>query len=296
MAETQISCIRLVPYRQFTDGTSGSILVLDWMSDTPSVFLFNSTERLKEAPNSTRNHLLPSEVALYTRYTTDETQGKLPESARERYARYDIVRLAGTLVSAHVADIVCHNINARDTQTQRNTRRVEDKITEAKAQYRSRVLEQELLHHASAAANWERAILAQTLPLLCAGYNHAEWLETTLSVIRTKEGASQEEKGIRAVRDAGICKCKADWGAVFKILVERHKVAKASYLAGATIINRICEEEVTTASAIKQSPALVILGGTAERGWTDKAHNRQSANMLLHYRDIAEIFGKKRPI
>ena len=72
MDNTQISCIRLVPYKQFTDGTWGTILVLGWQTEKPSVFLFNSSARKKDAPNTTRNSLLPEEAEQYARYIEDE--------------------------------------------------------------------------------------------------------------------------------------------------------------------------------------------------------------------------------
>ena len=68
MDNTQISCIRLVPYKQFADGTWGTILVLGWQTEKPSVFLFNSAARKKDAPNTTRNSLLPEEAEQYARY------------------------------------------------------------------------------------------------------------------------------------------------------------------------------------------------------------------------------------
>jgi len=283
-----ISCIRLVPFRQFADGTWGSILVVNWLTETPAAFLFHSEERKKESPNTTRNMLLPSETELYNRYLAEESAMALP--AKELYAQYGVARLGGELLSAHIADMVCENLNNHDSRNHRDVHRAENRMYQAKAAGKASVLEAELLQHMDAVSAWERQILEQVLPLLKPGYQHSQWLETTLEKLRAKVYRNDAERGIRAVLESGICKTKADWGAVFKILAERKIVAKTSYLAGAGIINRVCEKEVTTASAIKQSPALVIIGGTVAKGWTDRAHNRQSANLLLHYRDIADIF------
>ena len=292
MADTAVSCIRLIPYRQFADSTWGSILVVNWLSDTPSVFLFDSPERKKDAPNSTRNNLLPVEAGMYARYMSAVEKGEMAitTSSKDIYAQYGVAPLAGDLISAHIADLICENLNAHNSQSQRNVNRANDMLAYVKAHFRTQKIEKELQYHLSPAATWERSILEQTLPLITSGYDHGAWIQSVLASIPTKTYTSVEEKGIRAVLESGICKSKSDWGAVFKMLVELRVVAKTSYLAGATIINRTCEQEVTTASAIKQSPALVIIGGTAEKGWTDKVHNRQSANLLIHYRDIAEIF------
>ena len=293
MGNTPISCIRLVPYKQFAEGTLGSILVLGWQAENPSVFLFNSTARKKDAPNTTRNSLFPEEADIYARYIEEEpalTNGK------EAYARFGVARLCGELVSAHIADLVCKNLNAHDPNIQRNEDRVKNRLADIKGSGQAAVLEDELVSHAGKSSEWQRALLEQILPLVVSGYNHTEWIKTTILTIqkiakqKNRLYRSKEEAGIKAVADAGICRSKSDWGAVFKILAERKIVSGTSYLAGAKIINQACEKEVTTASAIKQSPALVILGGKAAHGWTDKVHNRQSANLLLHYQEIADVF------
>ena len=292
MADTLLSCIRLVPYRQFKDGTWGSILVLDWMSGTPTAFLFNSTDRKKEAPNTTRNTLLPAEEELYSRYIKECEQAKtgniLP--AKEAYNRYEVARLAGHLISAHIADMICENLNLHDPRTNRNTQRASQMIAAAQENNTLPDPEKELLNHMEETSIWERTILEQTLPLITPAYNHQQWIETTLPSVQIKNYRTKEESGIWAVYAAGICKSKADWGAVFKILAERKIVTRTSYLAGARIINQVCGKEVTSDSAIKQSPALAIINGTLVKGWTDKAHNRQSSNLLLHYKDIAKVF------
>ena len=293
MDNTQISCIRLVPYKQFTDGTWGTILVLGWQTEKPSVFLFNSAARKKDAPNTTRNSLLPEEAEQYARYIEDEPAIVL---GKDTYARYGVVRLCGGLVSAHIADLVCKNLNKHDPIIRRNEDRVKNRLAAIQESRQAAVLEEELLLHADNQSEWQRSILEQILPLVVVGYNHGEWIHTTLlaiqKLVRRKNRLynTKEEAGIRAVAVSGICRSKSDWGAVFKILTEKKLVNPVSYLAGAKIINQACEAEVTTASAIKQSPALVILGGKHDKGWTDKVHNRQSANLVLHYQEIADIF------
>lgn len=102
---------------------------------------------------------------------------------------------------------------------------------------------------------------------------------------------AKERSGIRAVFDSHLCKTKSDWGAVFKILVERVFCSKKAYFAGAKFINEVCGIDVTTKDALRQSTALNILGGNAESGWRNRdPENRESSGKLLHYREIATIF------
>lgn len=293
MDNTQISCIRLVPYRQFADGTWGAILVLGWQTEKPSVFLFNSAERKKDAPNTTRNSLLAEEAEAYARYIADEPG---LEQGKETYARYGVSRLCGALVSAHIADLICKNLNKHDPNIRRNEDRVKNRLAAIQESRQASMLEEELRLHADKQSEWQRSILEQILPLVVVGYQHSEWIKSTIETVqklakrKNRLYKTNEEAGIKAVYESGICRSKSDWGAVFKILAEKKLVNAVSYLAGAKIINQICEAEVTTASAIKQSPALVILGGKHDKGWTDKVHNRQSANLVLHYQEIADIF------
>lgn len=102
---------------------------------------------------------------------------------------------------------------------------------------------------------------------------------------------AKERAGIRAVHESGMCKHKADWGAVFKILVEREFCSGTAYHAGARFINEVCGIDVTNKDALRQSPALNILGSNAESGWRNRdPENRESSGKLLHYRNIAQTF------
>jgi len=295
MNNAPISCIRLVPYKQYADGTWGSILLIGWQSDEPSAFLFNSSERKPGSPNTARNSLLDQEVEMYARYIEDKPTGR---DARSVYGEYGVVRLAGTLVSAHIADLVCENLNKHSANTQRDVHRVKRLTESARQSSQTNVFEEELRSHMADESAWVRSILEQTLPLITSGYNHTQWLQSALTALQQtaeKKGRLTRvkgEDGILAVYKSGECKTKADWGVVFKIMVEKKYIAKTSYTAGAHMINQVCGEEVTTASAIKQSPAMTIIGGSITRGWTDKAHNRQSSNLLIHYQKIADVFLK----
>ena len=101
------------------------------------------------------------------------------------------------------------------------------------------------------------------------------------------------DKRIKAVYKAKVCKYKADWAVIFRILVERGFYVNTDCTAAASRINRACGKQVTTASAIRQSPIMTNYSGTWEKGWMDRVHNLQSAGLLNHYEDIARIFTRK---
>lgn len=98
------------------------------------------------------------------------------------------------------------------------------------------------------------------------------------------------DRRIKAVFKARVCKHKADWAVIFKILVEDGFYAQTDYTAAATRINRACGKPVTTASAIRQSPILSSYSGTWKSGWADRVHNSRSANLLNHYESIARVY------
>ena len=95
---------------------------------------------------------------------------------------------------------------------------------------------------------------------------------------------------IKAVLKSKLCKHKADWAVIFKILVEEGFYAGTDYTAAAARINRACGKPVTTASAIRQSPILDSYSGTWKSGWADRVHNSRSANLLNHYESIARVY------
>jgi len=86
---------------------------------------------------------------------------------------------------------------------------------------------------------------------------------------------------------------KADWGVVFRLLYEQGIINSSNYTAGADLINKACGKNVTTAASIRTSHILDDIDGTYEKGWTDKVQNRQSANLLLKYKEIAKTFSEE---
>ncbi len=100
------------------------------------------------------------------------------------------------------------------------------------------------------------------------------------------------ERRIKAVYKKDICKHQADWGAVMRLLIEKDECSDTDYAAVALRINKACGKNVTTASSLKQSHALTDISGTWQEGWKDAARTRQSAKLLLRFKEIARTFLK----
>lgn len=103
---------------------------------------------------------------------------------------------------------------------------------------------------------------------------------------------SEIDKRIKAVFKSKLCSHYADWGVIMRLLVELGEYTDVNYTAVANRINTACGKQVTTASALKTSHAMTDVGGTWKDGWKDKVQNRQSANLLNHFKEIARVFMK----
>lgn len=184
-----ISCIMLTPYIKFEDGTIGSILVINWDRPQPSVFLFDSQNRNATNPNAAKQRtLFPDELKMLTEYINKGEQKQYfftGNQLKEAYSMYGVARLCGNFMSAHIADLICENINAHNPQYRHDTSRTKEQLAGAHLQYTNCNLEDELLLHMSNDSLWERSILEQALPMIEPGYNHNEWLDTILLKIRT---------------------------------------------------------------------------------------------------------------
>lgn len=183
-----ISCILLRPYAAFQDGTQGAILVLNWQSANPAVFLFNSLDRQEGKPNCKNHSLLLSEAQMLSACIKGAEQENhyLPGSKlKEAYSQYGAVRLCPSFISAHVADMIGVHLNERHLQYPIDTSRTQERLAGARIRYTNYALEDELLDHMDDGSIWSRDILAQTLPILDPTYNHEEWLKSMLVAVRT---------------------------------------------------------------------------------------------------------------
>ena len=100
------------------------------------------------------------------------------------------------------------------------------------------------------------------------------------------------EDRILAVFNSNLCKHDADWGVVFKLLIENKKFgfSPTEYDRCAELINTTCKETITNGDSIRLSKANTSLGGTYETGWRDTNPTKQTKSMLKRYNAIAAVF------
>lgn len=107
------------------------------------------------------------------------------------------------------------------------------------------------------------------------------------------------DRRLRVVNKAkGLIRYKSDWGAIFKLHVEEGLCGNTDYAAFAERVNYACtggKKVVTTADAIRQSPALYIIRGKwTSEGWRDGVNSRKSAGLLLRYVKIAQAYTQRQ--
>lgn len=112
----------------------------------------------------------------------------------------------------------------------------------------------------------------------------------------TDEVKTDADSRILAVYNSKKIRSKADWGVVYRLMVEQGIIIKDSYLAAAEWINRVCNQKVTNADAIRKSPAANDMKGAynSTEGWSMKTENRESSGMLEKYNEIAKIYMDKK--
>ena len=100
------------------------------------------------------------------------------------------------------------------------------------------------------------------------------------------------EDRILAVFNFNLCKHDADWGVVFKLLVENKEFGfgPTEYERCAELINKTCGTDVTSSDSIRLSKANTSLGGTYKTGWRDTDPSKQTKSMLKRYNEIAAVF------
>lgn len=109
----------------------------------------------------------------------------------------------------------------------------------------------------------------------------------------TDEVITDTDSRILAVYESKKIRNKADWGVVYRLMVELGKIKKDSYSAAAEWINRVCGKEVTNADSIRRSPAgSGDMKGTynSTEGWSMRTRTRESSGKLEKYNEIAKIY------
>ena len=114
---------------------------------------------------------------------------------------------------------------------------------------------------------------------------------STVNMPSENKASSQDaEKRVLAVYESRLCESKADWGIVFRLLVEDGIFRVKDICAGTKYINTCCGANVTTEDAISRSLAMLNLAGTYRVGWTAREANRETAGKLLLYNTIAKTY------
>lgn len=101
------------------------------------------------------------------------------------------------------------------------------------------------------------------------------------------------EQRIKAVYDSNLCRIQADWGIVFRLLVELKKFGPTEYDDCADLINSVCGKDVTNTNAIRLSKANQNLSGSYHSGYRDTSPSVQTDSFLKRVNEIADIFMQK---
>lgn len=180
----QYASLRITPYKEFQDGTKGSVLLLRFNCSDSLLFLFNSPEREEESDYGKSNNLHAAELDLfhtYRQFCTDEHEGFYC-TTKEIYERYGVVLLAGEYVTAPLADYFCHNLNTQDEKRRSNwqTTRVSNLFSMARTECWLYKIEDEFADYLSEDRQWQRSITMEALTPWkmdkeLDGYLHMDW-------------------------------------------------------------------------------------------------------------------------
>lgn len=181
------TCVTLAPYIEFSNGTKGYILVLNWNYNNPSVFLFNNEVRGINQPNVKYPTVTPSEREILKRYVDEYENAEVHDitNLKEAYEKYGVARLCGNFISAQIADKVCEYLNNDRRNVHFDTTRTKERIAGAHIQYTTWRLEDEILHHLDKLCEWERTILTEAMTGLLDDYDYAVWLHSVLITLRS---------------------------------------------------------------------------------------------------------------
>lgn len=112
------SCVCIAPYQDWGDGIKGCVLVRDWNTDNPMVFLVDNDVRTTGHERVFRNTFYPYETRIHYHYVEDceQVNDGYALATREDYAKYHIVLLAGSLESCLIDDVACYGINMNEAR------------------------------------------------------------------------------------------------------------------------------------------------------------------------------------
>lgn len=165
------SCLRLTPYMEFSDGTKGSVMLLNFNNSDSSLYLFNSPERADGYEKCTSNTLTEKEadsLIAYQKECSENNHGDY-EISPGMYDKFGVVLLTEEYISAHIADFFCRILNAQQPPNKRlynwQTDRSHVLLHNATYNYTIIDLEAEIDRFLSAESLWQRTITMQALNL-----------------------------------------------------------------------------------------------------------------------------------
>lgn len=185
----QYACLRVTPYREFKDGTKGSVLLLRFNCTDSLLFLFNSPDRAEESDYGKSNNLYPSELDQFYAYRQEccENNDEQYRSSKELYEKFGVVILAGEYATALIADRFCANVNSQDEKRRSNwqTDRVPNLFTKARTECWLYMIEDTIKAYLSEDFQWQRSIVMQALSLYSMDkmfdeYLHMDWYKVRL--------------------------------------------------------------------------------------------------------------------
>lgn len=162
---TSYPCIRVTPYMKFSNGTTGSVLVVNFDADVPYLLLFNSPERADGEENCDYGYLLMAEADLFIKYRKECLKRKDDEfcMSKEAYDKYGVALLTGSYMSAYIADIYCERMNITNPYRYWRTGRVSELLSKSVSNYTLPDLEDDVDYYLSEESTWRRTIVSETL-------------------------------------------------------------------------------------------------------------------------------------
>lgn len=186
---TTYPCIRIAPYKEFSDGTKGSVLLLRYNAEDSLIVLIDSPERIDEYEHGKNNTLFPSEIDQFYAYRQaciEHNEGHYCIS-KERYDEFGIVVLSDVFVSAVIADFICENVNNQDPRRSNwATCRTSNLFSNALHGCKLSEIEDELKEFQSEDYKWQRAIILETLNLYHADKIFLKNINLDWKTIRNK--------------------------------------------------------------------------------------------------------------
>lgn len=162
-------CTRLASYTDFGNGIKGCVLMLDWNTSSPQLFLIDNDDRQKGTVYETYNSFLPYEVRLHYNYVDEcnRLNNGLALMSVEDYQKYHIVMLCGVRQSELIDDVVCSLFNKQGPQYNFETNRFYDHLHDNLRNNHAAKDVQELSDILENRDEWRQQIISKVMNQYC---------------------------------------------------------------------------------------------------------------------------------